>query len=324
MKFDIETNVVGWGKQRKGKLLIGAIMAFCFVLLVMSGVIGYLNADLVRDFRIAAVAHRLQGEKQEVPGDFVGDAMLPPNITWSMECNSDWACEYSRRIVPFAHYEKLARFGTYVKTIGFVPFSNNENFHIAGRMLPTANGYTVLMNERFFTDPEWNDARKALETLVHELVHAQGGNFLYGTSESLESKTSIATIEVLAAMCNYGDPLACDAFWLEIHGLARTSLSIGLEEKGLKGVYDFIANLLWRDDVQQRAYEKSMRHWSSDPGQLLAIRKKYSLVPYKFMIDAVNNGLLMDTGNKDECTKGCKILGMPMDDTAALLGGLTK
>ena len=63
-------------------------------------------------------------------------------------------------------------------------------------MLPNDN--TILLNERYVLDARWSDQRRALTTLVHELVHIQRGAYISGSSAELESATSIATVEVLS------------------------------------------------------------------------------------------------------------------------------
>jgi hypothetical protein len=319
----IETNIVGFTKRKRTEVLLAVVLGV--ILLLGAGVFALLqqNEEIIRDFQLAQFAYENAGEVIPLePEGYAGDNYLPSALTWGIKSNSIWASQYARRIVPFFSYEKATFKGVYPEILGVIPFVDYENFHIAGRMIPT-QGRIALLNERFFFDPNWSDERRALEVLVHELVHVQGGNYIEGSSESLESKTSIVTIEVMAAMCNYGDPVACDAFYLEIHHLARTALHIRLAEKGYGHVYEWIANTLWRDEVEQAKYEKAMRFWSEDMDGLMTIRKKYSLIPYEYMLEAIQDTdiILLDTGHKNCSVLFCSIIGMPMDDTAALLEG---
>ena len=230
--------------------------------------------------------------------------------------------DYLRLIVPYMGYEKVTPTPYHPKSAGMMPFAGNTSFHVAGRMFP--NDELILLNERYLLDQRWSDQRRALTTLVHELVHIQRGAYIEGSSAELESATSMATAEVLAAMCNYGDDLACLAFWNDISGLARSSLMVQLNDLGIGGLYNFWANLAWRDSRETDAYYKSMRYWQENMDELMVIQTKYQIVPWDGIILGVTEGIKLNTGH-GVCTvhmNGCKIQGMPYDDAWYLLQGL--
>jgi hypothetical protein len=312
---------MGWSK--KNKIFIFEILLVA--LFIASALLYANNKPLIRDFVIANVAHIRAGEpipfEEDEPGYTRERAIDPPNylLTYQIQSNSFWMAEYARLIVPYFGYEFVTPNPRYPKIMGAIPFQASESFHIGGRMIPVQGGI-VLLNERYFLDERWNDKRRALGVLVHELVHVQGGAYLQGESWELESATSIATLEVLAAMCNYGDTLACPAFWRNVEHFARTSLKLKLQASGLGGLYTFWANTFWRDDYEQDAFEKSMRFWENDPETLKAIYFKYNLVPWNVVVNGVATGDKLNTKHANCDSYGCYVIGMPFDDITALLG----
>jgi hypothetical protein len=279
-----------------------------------------------RDVVIAYVADRNAGEKIPFEPDYMGSETYPTLGTFEMISNSKWLLENTRMIVPFFSYEGLTWAGRYPRMIYFSPMLESNSFHVLGRYLPPDMGDrdAVILNERLLLKTE-NDERVALATLVHELVHAQGGVFLGWPSESLESATVAGTMEVLASMCNYGDDLACASFWDETNGLAMTSLRVNLAEHKLSFIYDAYARL-FRNDKQQRSYEKSMRYWAGNQDALIEILGKYGRGPW---IDHIIPGVcgkpmntlkLMPTERPGEFA----VLGVVFDDTQAVLGHLVR
>lgn len=334
MKLVIETNIQKYLKPYRCRLAIIATLLFFFL---GAAAIWGVYQPIIRDFVVANVAHSKAGQvlpftKEEVDVFYTRGFKVDPDsyYTYEIVSNNIWMAEYTRLIVPYMTYERVIGQAIYPSSAGSVPFGNNQSFHVGGKMLPSDN--TILLNERNFLDERWNDKRRALGTLVHELVHIQRGAYISGESAEFESATSTATMEVLAAMCNYGDSLACVTFWDEIEQLSRSSLLVQLNDAGVPGWYDTWARLFWRDQVQQDAYAKAMRFWADSPGALMELRRKYSLNPWRNVIFGVAYDVLADTGHvvcKTEHlgmfgpTKDtCKVLGMPFDDARYLLRGL--
>ena len=321
MKINLETNVRGYVSDRKSEFKILAVELLLVALFVGSSLFYAQYQPLIRDFIVANVAHSKAG--LPVPFDdavYLRGMRTDPDdaVGYGIESNNLWMLDQTRLIVPYFYYEKVSAQGLYPAAVGSTPMYNDESFHIAGRMISDPTGYIALLNERLFIDNRWNDQRKALEVLVHELVHVQGGNYLYGTSEELESATSIATVETLAAMCNYSHEIACEAFWLEVESLARSSLLVGLQDIGYGHLYERWAKLFWRTPQEQIEYDKSIRRWSDDPETLYIIRTKYQLIPWDTILENVPVSGRANTGFRVCDDFACRVLGMPFDDIAYL------
>ena len=327
MKLKIDTNIQSFVSRNCRVVCLFSLYAFLVGLMVLGAYIYEGYKPLFRDFVIANTAYVLAGDKQpftEEEAGYTGGFKLDKDsiYTYGIGSNSEWVAEYVRLIVPYMEYEYVTGVSIYPVSAAVVPMVSNSSFHVAGRMYPSDG--TLILNERYFLDNRWSDKRRALETLVHELVHIQGGAYIEGQSAELEAATSTATVEVLAGMCNYGDPLACDAFWHSIEGLARSSLLVQLHDLGNDWFYDFWADTFWRDKATEIAYDKSMRHWADDPEGLMTIRRKYNLVPWKNVVYGVAYGVPLNTGHAvyDVMMYSYVVIGMPFDDTAYLLQGL--
>src|SRR3990167_8181042 len=186
--------------------------------------------EIVRDAAYGLVAHQLAGLDIPFAPDYVGGDLVNKLQAWDINSNSLWLVQQTTKIVPYFAYEDLTDRGLYPSILAWIPMTNERSFHVLGTAY--TDEYVIYLNDRTVTDPRFNDQREALETLVHELIHIQGGLFAddpapdWATkSAHLESATEAATIEVLAAMCNYGDKIACLSFWSSTEGLARSSRS---------------------------------------------------------------------------------------------------
>ena len=323
MRLVLETSFLRPFLQRnKRTLAFFSVYAVLTALMILGAYIFSTEKPLFRDFYIANIAHLNAGPLQPFEEDEAGymrGYLIDDYNTWAygIESNNMWIAEYVRKIVPYFAYDKVTDRGIYPNSAGSIPLMDMSSFHVGGRMYHDSN--TIILNERYFIDAKWNDKRRALGVLVHELVHIQRKAYTAGSSEELESATSTATVEVLAAMCNYGDTLACSAFWFNIENLARTSMSLRLEELGLGYWNDLWANTFWRNDAQTDSYNKSRRFWRDSPGQLRAIQEKYYQVPWNNVIAGVVDGIKLDT-MAHVCNQfECKVLGMPFDDTWYLM-----
>ena len=332
MKIQVETNIVDWIKERKRTLTILAVEALAVAAFIGGALFYAAYQPIIRDFVVANVAHARAGVAipftEGEAGYQRGFKIDEYNIwAYGIESNNMWMAEYTRLIIPFMSYEKVASNTIYPNAVGSLPLTGNTSFHVGGRMYHDTN--EILLNERMFIDERWNDKRRALGTLVHELVHIQRGAYTSGTSAERETATSTATVEILAGMCNYGDSLACSTFWYEIKQLARTNLLIQLDNLDALWIYDAWANAFWRDQAQTDAYNKSIRFWDDSPGALREIQAKYSVTPWQNVIKGVTNGIPLNTNHvicESRTWSGavtddqvCRILGMPFDDTWYLL-----
>jgi hypothetical protein len=149
-----------------------------------------------------------------------------------------------------------------------------------------------------------------------------------------ESATSSATTEVLAAMCNLEDELACKAFWHEIEQFSRNSLIVQLDYYGAGWLYDTWSNAFWRKDSEVISYRKIMRFWDKRPGELMGLRKKYDIEPWRNVRWGVLYSIPLNTmtiqceeirlscGKLVEGLEKCHVLGMNYDDTWYMLRGI--
>jgi len=304
---------------------------------------------VLRDFAVATYAHIKAGS--DIPFDVTFDwtevdldhidysrsRILDPLLSWNISTNSLWMTEQTRLIVPFFEYEGIIEHPVEPVAIYIVPNIEDESFHILGRAFTTQG--IVVINERFLLEGERQDLRQLLSTVVHELVHIQGGGFMrnwvHGTllPSNLESRTQAATIETLAAMCYYRNELACKTFWSEIESYARGSLLMRLRMYGYEAWYDKIANLFWRDSTETLARNKSLRHWMGDESlrdYYYEIINNYQKAPWEDLIIEGLCGTGLDTGfqretlaSRNSQTRKIALYEpviMDFDDTASLFG----
>lgn len=276
---------------------------------------------IFRDLTIASVAHIKAGDPVPFEADVVS-YILDPKETWQVRTNSHYLVEWAAVIVPFYEYESITAKADYPTEALFVPQHGGQSFHLLGQA--ACNPNVVRYNLRITQDDRYRDERLMLSTMVHEMIHIQDGNFCNETVQEREAHTQAATLEVLAAMCNYSDDLACAAFWKDLEGFARDSLYTRMRHFfGTSSVYDAIANFLWRDSSKEAAVRKAMRYWASDPVELYRIIEDYGYYPWnKYVIPGVQ-GRYMNTGNKAAIPAQpwkSVVIGTPFDDTIDLLG----
>ena len=335
MKIQVETNVKSWVTSQARTLIVLAVEAVAVLAFIGAAWFYGLYQPIFRDFVVANVAHVRAGEVlpfEDGEAGYQRGFKIDEYNVWAygIESNNMWMAEYTRLIIPYMDYEQVTAQSIYPDAVGSIPLVGNQSFHVGGRMYHDTN--EIILNERMFIDERWNDKRRALSTLVHELVHIQRGAYTSGTSAERETATSTATIEVLAGMCNYGDSLACSTFWREIEHLARTSMIVQLNDVGAVGIYNAWADLVWRDTAEIDAYNKSMRFWNEAPGELMELYKKYSITPWQNVVLGVTDGIPLNTGHvvcvsetwfgQVTANSVCRVLGMPFSDTWYLLQNL--
>jgi hypothetical protein len=162
------------------------------------------------------------------------------------------------------------------------------------------------------------DMRVLLATIVHEMIHAQGGAFNFSgkcsqtiqsaediacwnnESTQLESNTQSAAINVLAAMCNHQDELACKSFWYEIEDASSSSFEVWTWDHNMPWLYDFIDKTFWLTPGQAIQYDAAMRYWNStDPESLKSIVQKYGKLVWQKTLWGVLDGWGISTGLPD-------------------------
>lgn len=312
-------------KTSKLKLVSLAVLLVMLILLVPAALDPYITRNAI----IALVAHSRVGDSIVLSTPYSNNHDLYDH--WKMKSNSPWLTEQVRFIVPYMSYEKLTFKGNYPDHTIFAPYVDYRSFHIGGTYYAKINFKgedMVVLNERYLTDKAWNDKVRAFATLTHELIHAQGGVFLNGSSESKESATSAATVEVLAAMCNHSNDVACRSFWREIRNLAWTAVEMRLHEHNLTWLADGLYKWWFLDDTQDWRFEKSRRFWADDPFTLWAIKYKYGLDPWERHVVPGVHGYELETDIRgfNINQTGFMFLAnggpMPFDDTITRLGWL--
>ena len=294
-----------------------------------------------RDIIVASYAHLKAGDKipfdvvMEYDGgfsrepyiiDYVKSQPVCPYCSWGIQTNSIWLSEFVWYSLPFYEYERVAgdRESRAPVFMGFFPLQGVDSFHLLGSA--SSWSASVMLNERMLQKPE-ADLRTLYSTIIHEMVHVQGGAFTGARANVIEPKTQAATMEILAAMCNYGDDIACAAFWNEVESWSRGTLRVRLKILELEGLYEPLANLLWRDPKQKASADKSMRHWAEDPeyeSYLWDIIYNYQKYPWEVHIIPGICGFPLDTEHRelyDMTPKGEPIyrhIMMWFDDTESM------
>ena len=284
-------------------------------------------APIARDMTIAWLASRLAGPKVPSEIDVDDNELLQ---TWDTLSNSKAIVHMAYDILPFFAVEGVSDASHYPSVILVVPLVAEPSFVIAGQAGETPDGPMVRLNERFL-----NDRAGLLATLTHELIHIQGGYFLdppegiggLERSYFIESRTSTATLEVLAAMCRYGDPVACQAFWGDLESMARRSLQAKAGRVGLLGLYEWWSSTFLRDDAGDLRAEKMDRFWSARRVEQQQIVERYGELPWEEQVlpGICGEPLITGTLRQFDTFEGrpvMLVLAMPFDDTREMLGFL--
>lgn len=281
---------------------------------------------VARDMVVAVYANHKAGDPVPFGPDYTMTMPYPSYATYGITVNSLWLANRTTNVVPYFAYDGLTASPNYPVGAFFFPRTGLSSFTVGGQA-QTENG-SLTINERYLTDPRWIDEAGALGTLVHELIHLQGGNFapadgsnyFSGPEESAEkeSNTSAATAEILAAMCNYQDEVACSAFWQEIEGFALAGLNTRLSEP----VYDLFRSAFLIDADEEQADRKTDRFWARNERDRLEIRMKYGRHPWEaHVLPGLVHGQTLDTGMTYMTAGGHPIrLRMPFDDTFDIFG----
>ena len=311
---------------RKAALLYLALSIAAAAVLA-AGPVRQAASPILRDIAVATIAHALAG--QPVPADIdVDDNELL--MTWDTRSNSKAIVHMAYEILPFFALERVSDASHYPAVVLVVPLVAEPSFVIAGQAGETSAGSMVRINDRFL-----NDRAQLLATLTHELIHIQGGYFLeppegiedLDRSYFIESRTSTATLEVLAAMCRYGNPVSCQAFWGDLEILARRSLQARAGRAGLLGLYERWASIFLRDDAGDMKAEKMDRFWAGARAEQLQIIERYGELPWQEQVLPGICGQPLVTGTlrligEDKGHPLMLVLAMPFDDTRAMLGFL--
>jgi len=263
--------------------LRNAVSLLLVLLLLVAGAIGWLvlsqNSLLdewLRGMYLAARLDAIAGQGDITEIDHTGSDMFD---WWGMKTNSKWLAEYTAKILPFFDYEEIGGGDELPKAVVFFPFMEDTAFVVGGRALRDMEA--VLLNSRYVLIPNWGDDAEILTVLVHELLHLQRGNFIGDDPTIFESFTEAATAEVLAAMCNYGDTLACRAFAVAMRGNVVSVLRRDMNWSGSDNLYQTWADLALRHTEQERDRAAKVLRWWKDGRwlELQEIVRRYGVAP---------------------------------------------
>lgn len=278
-----------------------------------------------RDMAVAMIADRLAGERIPLDAPHSYDALFK---VYDTTTNSKLMGEWAYEIVPFFAIENISNGDRYPRTIILAPNAGPRSFVVAGSAY--CEERAVWLNDRFL-----EDRAQLFVTLAHELIHLQMGNFCdapemeeadqpLNRSVWIESHTTAATVEATAAMCQWGNPVACKAFWQEIATLARRSVQAKMMRAHALWFYYWWVNtamINYREDAQA---DKIARLWAPNLGELQGLVDRYGELPWETMVEPGICGGILDTGVIGPFTERgyAVILGMQWDDSRAMLGWL--
>lgn len=291
------------------------------VLLIAVVVVGWLGVYRVvdhpvfGDFIIANVArYSYPWQQQEFEAEYTYDEI---NKVWLLQTNSQWLADTIRDVIPFFEYEGVTgeMLGVSPNVALAEPMPGMSSFHLLGTANP--NSRTFRINERLLEGSVRFDEKQALATVVHESIHLQRtpspGVFNSTWAPIIEPNTQAATIEVLAAMCNYRNEVACDAFWHELWKQTSTSVELYAIHHNLQPLYRWYEDTFWLTPEDREAFAKSDRFWNSTPErktQLNEILLNYGAGPWrKILVKGIRQNVPLNTGAT-----------LWFDDTRSMLG----
>jgi len=333
--------ILGWRPASFAllRLPIAAWFMLASVVFAGAGILRSPAPAVFRDMVVAVVADKLAGPPVPFGFDYTRSHPLDPAKTWGLYVNSEYLLEKVTLWVPQFAYEGISD-GIYPQITAIQPFPSERSFIVAGTAGRLDSGYPiVLLNERFFLEGWEIDERDIYTTLLHELTHAQGGNFtflpppesrsagwIYEESARLESLTSATTVEMAAALCNRGDRVACGSFWIQIRDFATRSLQAKAYRGGYGWAYEAFADVYLRNHQERIQRDKSMRFWEPRMWELRGILERYGEHPWEQEVMAGVCGRVLSAGTHRllSITAGgfstYLVAGIRFDDTRYMLG----
>lgn len=201
--------------------------------------------------------------------------------------NDDELIAWALEILPYMAYEGVTAAPVVPYGVSWFWAPNNRMFHVAGTASCGAFGAPgAFLNVRYANPVSAWYGDENLSTLVHELIHVQGGTFCSGSSADLEANTSIATVEVLAAMVNDGNALALPSLLDDLRGMGLSRLRFYLPTAEYAA---FRAEILGTDPFVVAQFEKRTRAWAANPAGLQDVLWKYSVVPHDALLLGVTS-----------------------------------
>lgn len=163
----------------------------------------------------------------------------------------------------------------------------------------------VRLSSRFKNQlTNWYDSPDWLGTVIHELIHLGQQSKLCrdASDDDLEATANIATLEVLAAMANRGNPYAFRAFVWEFTGICLgAAYALAYKERRVDEFEE-----LWKEVhpgiLAEARMEKLEREYAGRVTDRLAILNRYYLYPLEIIMrthltnnDVIDNPVLPPT-----------------------------
>ena len=200
---------------------------------------------------------------------------------------------WTYEIVPYFEYEGLTSRARYPDSAQYTLFPGaGGHFHVLGKaQCDRDGGGPIFINARGLIPESVRFGETwLLPTLIHELIHAQGGGFCSGSSESLESTTQMATLEVLAAMANHGNVDAVYALIDELRDMAMAAVYYEALRDNRLGDYYAFRDRIYTAPLERARSEKSRRFWfetAQSRANLKEILNKYNFIPISRVLEGL-------------------------------------
>jgi hypothetical protein len=293
--------LISWAKPRL-KVLIPVALTTIFLLAVLAfGIYEERMYGLSSQMLFTHIAYHRAGNPIPFDMKLASDVYRP---FYCLDCwyNSRWLEIQENNIVPIfgvdQHGEGLAPVPQYTFLAAAIPYNSQRSLGVAGLQLFTIDGSVVFINDRFQNETSWNDEREALSTLVHELIHAQGGLFASPSDqpELFEPRTQGATTEILASMCDRQQETACKSFWMVMFQYSKAYVMVNLKTQNLGWFYELWDKIFFLNTSETRLHDKNIRYWATRQEQYDYLITAYSLNPYLKIVIPALAGMDEDTG----------------------------
>jgi len=196
---------------------------------------------------------------------------------WGMKTNDPMFGPLITTVLPYFSYEGIACQSRVPRMVVWVPFAQgSEHFHIGGRASCTQAMF--LINYEYLNTLSPRFQRDSfLQIFVHEMGHVQGvccDDPRSGCSPgAMETDNQVATLEILAAMCNRGHSYACKPLIGELRNEAMDYVRGSCYGNGTMPLYDWFAqNIIYNKADERSRVAKSLRYWSGTEARANELR----------------------------------------------------
>lgn len=210
--------------------------------------------------------------------DEIADSLQAPPLE-----RSDLSIQaLTAEIAPYFYYEGVTG-NARIPLASWALYDNEDHFHVAGRYYSLAGVVTLNARHANPWATRWYN-RPYLQTLVHEIGHAEG---ILGGRPGMEATNQLATLEVLAAMARDRNVWALPAFIETLREYAEDyAWSLALKQDRLADYYHYIYQKT-DNEFEVASFQRSMDHWAPRMGELKRILADYGELPFLLVLDAL-------------------------------------